>query len=102
MTSAQDAFTQLVGTLQDCLADETTGPAQKVADALGFQKEDHSDPQVLCFYRFTDAAGNSVTLKERWHDPSGPFQNVPDIHRIRVTLAVRGTADVEQMVEFQG
>lgn len=31
--------------------------------------------------------GVQVRLAYRWYDPSGPFQNAPDIHRLRLEIA---------------
>ncbi len=30
--------------------------------------------------------GKAIYLKYRWYDPSGPFQNDPDVHVVRLTL----------------
>ncbi|MDP4077036.1 hypothetical protein [Acidovorax sp. A1169] len=101
MTSAQDAFAQVVATLSACRAETTSGPAQQAAKRLGFVDHEHNDEQVLCLLRFWDAAGNSATLKETWPGPAQPAPGTPDTHRIRVILAVTGQADVEEMIEFE-
>ncbi|MDN7754764.1 hypothetical protein [Burkholderia gladioli] len=43
-------------------------------------------------YRFegVDESGARVELHVRSYDPSGPFQNIPDINRFTVTLTENG------------
>jgi hypothetical protein len=49
--------------------------------------------QILGVYRGT-LDGNTATITHRWHDPSGPFQNEPDIHKAKLEVAGRGTYEV--------
>ena len=49
--------------------------------------------QILGVYRGAlDGAVASVT--HRWYDPSGPFQNEPDIHKAKLEVTGRGNYEV--------
>lgn len=41
-------------------------------------------------FAYTDSEGDQVTLNVRSYDPSGPFQNEPDINRFTVKLISPG------------
>ena len=41
-------------------------------------------------FAYIDSEGGQVTLNVRSHDPSGPFQNEPDINRFTVKLICAG------------
>lgn len=46
--------------------------------------------QILGVYRgMLDGAAASIT--HRWYDPSGPFQNEPDIHKAKLEVANHGS-----------
>jgi hypothetical protein len=49
--------------------------------------------QVFGVYagQYEDAA---VTVTHRWYDPSGPFQNEPDIHKAKLELEGFGSREV--------
>lgn len=49
--------------------------------------------QILGVYRgMLDGAVASIT--HRWYDPSGPFQNEPDIHKAKLEVAGHGSYEV--------
>lgn len=41
-------------------------------------------------FAYTDSEGGSVVLNVRSYDPSGPFQNEPDINRFTAKLLIKG------------
>lgn len=41
-------------------------------------------------FTYSDSQGNQVTLNVRSYDPSGPFQNEPDINRFTAKLILGG------------
>ncbi len=45
---------------------------------------------MLLNCKYTDEQGDSVVFHYRSYDPSGPFQNLPDINKFRVELWVDG------------
>lgn len=100
--SAVQAFEQITPTLRACEDECSSIPAERVAASLGFQKQKSSNLHVLTNLVFQDEDGSTVTLVERWHDPSGPCQNLPDIYRLRLTLNVIGRPPVEHMAEYEG
>lgn len=99
-TSAEDAFGAISSVLGACKKERDSMPAVLVAESLGFRRDKHADPQVIVNLVFEDDAGCSVTLTERWHDPSGALQNLPDIHRLRLILNVGDDSPVWCMVEY--
>ena len=98
---ASAAFELVSQTLPNCEAEQSSVSAIRVAESLGFVEKECVSQHELVNYLFVDSVGDSITLTERWHDPSGPFQNLPDIHRIRLTLTVVGKAQVQHMAEYE-
>lgn len=99
--SAQVAYGLVSQTLAQCESDKSDAAAVQMAKGLGFVELHRRSSYELTHMVFTDPTGSTVTLSERWHDPSGPFQNVPDIHRVRVTLQPVGQVPTEHMIEWQ-
>lgn len=99
--TAEEVFEKVSHTLAECAQTRSSVPASRLLDSLGGFEVEHKNLQVLSNHVFTDFLGNSVTVNEKWHDPSGPYQNFPDIHRVRVTLQVYGKSPVERMVEYE-
>lgn len=58
-------------------------------------KEDtrETSAQILGVYQGT-LDGNAATITHRWYDPSGPFQNEPDIHKAKLEIAGYGAYEV--------
>lgn len=76
--------------------------AVQAAEKFGFQDfPTTSTSQIFSDLRYKDSGGCEVSLVAKWHDPSGPFQNLPDITRIRLTLRVPGQPAVEYMGEYE-
>lgn len=99
--TAEEVFEQVSSTLAECERTESSLPASSLLISLGGVEVKQSNPSVLTNCVFTDFLGNSVTVNMKWHDPSGPYQNLPDIHRVRVTLQVFGKSPVERMIEYE-
>ena len=98
---AEEVFELISNALAECERSESSLPAHRLLVSLGGVDVKHPNQYVLMNYVFTDFLGNSVVVNEKWHDPSGPYQNFPDIHRVRVTLQVFGKSPVERMVEYE-
>lgn len=47
--------------------------------------DQHPTAQTLTVAE-THLAGHAVRLVHRWYDPSGPFQNLPDINKLRLEV----------------
>lgn len=72
------------------------------AEKLGFHSfPTSSTSQIFADLRYKDLTGCEIWLVAKWHDPSGPFQNLPDINRIRLTLRVPGRPSIEYMGEYE-
>lgn len=50
---------------------------------------------------FVEVDGSSVHFTYRSYDPSGPFQNLPDINKIRLELRSNGSLIKEYYKEFE-
>lgn len=60
----------------------------------GFRKDTRStSAQILGIYvgKLDD---KSARLTHRWYDPSGPFQNEPDIHKAKLEIDGHGIHEV--------
>lgn len=99
--AAETVFEVVREELDACVRDQSEFPASRKARSLGFVEGEKPKPQVLSYYIYTDDVGSTVTLSQRWHDPSGPFQNLPDIHRVELALNVVGRSPVTQTVEWE-
>ncbi len=76
--------------------------AVQAAEMFGFQRiPTSSSSQIFADLRYKDVTGGEITLIAKWHDPSGPFQNLPDINRIRLTLRIPGQSPIEYMDEYE-
>ena len=53
-------------------------------------------------YSYTGEAGHSVGLNVRSYDPSGPFQNEPDINRFTASLRVNGLESAIHDRQYEG
>lgn len=76
--------------------------AVQAAEKFGF----HSIPissssQIFANLKYKDSIGGEIMLVVKWHDPSGSFQNLPDINRIRLTLKMPGLQPIEYMDEYE-
>lgn len=99
--SAQTVFDELKPIVSSCeiLRDHLT--AVRAAEARGFIS--HPTPELSQIYddlRYADENGGTARLYVKWHDPSGPFQNLPDITRIRLILSIPGKPLEEYLVEY--
>lgn len=76
--------------------------AVQAAEKSGFRSVPRSSTSsVLADLRYKDVTGSEIWLVAKWHDPSGPFQNLPDVNRIRLTLSVPGRPLIEYMGEYE-
>lgn len=66
-------------------------------EEFGFRTEglvQNPKPQTILVAQLALHDGRGVKLSERWYDPSGPFQNLPDIHVVWLELDSRTIAEV--------
>lgn len=99
--TAEEAFEAVGAELEACETDESELPARDRALSVGFVEREKPKPQVLSYYIYTDDAGSTVTLSQRWYDPSGPCQNLPDIHKVELTLNVVGRSPVTHTAKWE-
>ena len=76
--------------------------AVQAAEKCGFNHLPTSKlSQILADLRYEDLTGEEVHLVIKWRDPSGPFQNLPDINRICLTLKTLSKPMIEYMGEYE-
>ena len=51
-------------------------------------------PQTIMVAKLCLDDGREVTLSERWYDPSGPFQNAPDVHVAWLEVGWKTVAEI--------
>jgi len=100
--SAEKLFEEMKAFVDAACNEQNHSLAVQAAEKFGF----HSLPtssmsQIFADLRYKDLTGGEVNLVAKWHDPSGPFQNLPDINRIRLTLKVPGQPSIEYMGEYE-
>lgn len=76
-------------------------PVQLAVQTLGLKVQPtHSLSQTLVSAVHEAPDGSSLEVRVWWFDPSGPFQNEPDITRFRVTLRRAGQAPQVLTAEY--
>ncbi len=69
--------------------------ARDVAASLGFTETEQPRSITLSIkYEYRDSGGRSIVLIFHSYDPSGPFQNLPDVNKFDLKLI--GTSSVEK------
>ena len=78
----KDTFKSLKNAIEKTCATKTYHLTEEEALSLGLIKSDESSSWTLA-YKFERLMpdGTSITLGFRSFDPSGPFQNLPDVNR---------------------
>lgn len=56
--------------------------------------EQSTSPYILSIIG-TVLEGVEVRVTHRWHDPSGPFQNLPDINKVVLEVGGRKFSEIE-------
>lgn len=99
--SAQTVFDELKPIVSTCAELGDHAAAVQAAVTRGFVSHPTTEqPRIYDDLRYADAGGGTVRLYAKWHDPSGPFQNLPDITRIRLILSIPGKPLEEFLVEY--
>ena len=76
--------------------------AVQAAEKFGFcSVPTGSLSQIFADLRYKDPNGSEISLVAKWLDPSGPFQNLPDINRILLTLKMPGQSPIEYRCEYR-
>lgn len=74
----------------------------QAAEKFGFHSiPANSSLKSFANLKYEDSNGGEIMLIAKWYDPSGPFQNLPDINRIRLTLKMPGQKPIEYMDEYE-
>lgn len=91
MSTASEVFAQISQAIEKACETESLLLVVEEAIRLGMDGGDNSRINLYYDYTFDDGAGGAVALSVSSYDPSGPFQNLPDINRFSATLAQDGT-----------
>lgn len=100
--STEKLFEEMKAFVDAACNEKNHSLAVQAAEKFGF----HSVPtsslsQIFADLRYKDTTGGEISLVAKWHDPSGPFQNLSDINRIRLTLKMPGQHSIEYMGEYE-
>jgi hypothetical protein len=71
--------------------------ARKLADFLrkhAFVEDNRPTPDDVLGLYVGQVDGMRATITHSWRDPSGPFENKPDIHKIRLEVDRHGSRNV--------
>lgn len=100
-TTARQAFDWLADAIERTVAARGFNEVCQHAEQLGL-KGGQTKSITTLGYRFdgVDASGARVELYIRSYDPSGPFQNIPDINRFTVTLTENGVQTARYENEY--
>lgn len=91
---AQDIYTLLVLAIDQACESEGFMEVCEVAGHHGMRGGRVTAFNALKYeYTYSDSDGHMVHLNIRSYDPSGPFQNIPDINRFTVKLVI-GSQDI--------
>lgn len=100
--NTEELFEEMKASVAAACREKNHSIAVQAAERSGFHTFPTSGTsQVFADLRYKDYSGTEIWLVAKWHDPSGPFQNLPDINRIRLTLKVPGRPPVEYMDEYE-
>ncbi|OEZ54220.1 hypothetical protein [Duganella sp. HH105] len=57
------------------------------------QDTNPTPPEILGIY-IGELEGSTAKITHRWHDPSGPVKNEPDIHKVRLEVSGHGYREI--------
>lgn len=84
---ASDVFEALKQGIDKAVSDENFMSVCNLADELRMDGGEEGRSTSLSYrYQYQDGDGQQVGLHVRSYDPSGPYQNIPDMNRITVNL----------------
>jgi len=82
---AESLFNQIAGYIEEAVRSQNSSSLVDQVKMLGLDTEDEVNYMSLkCSYMADD--GSSIKFSFRSYDPSGPFQNLPDVNKIHLQL----------------
>ncbi|WP_140162557.1 hypothetical protein [Billgrantia desiderata] len=86
---AEGLFKQIAGYIEEAARSQNSSPLVDRVKALGLDTEGEVNYMHLkCSYMAED--GSSIKFSFQSYDPSGPFQNLPDVNKIHLQLLKNG------------
>jgi len=96
---AKDLFEQIAGYIDEAEQLQNSSLLVDKVKALNLKIEGEANYMNLnCSYGAQD--GSSIMFSCRSYDPSGPFQNLPDINKIKLQLLQNGSVVSEVSKQF--
>lgn len=100
--NVQEIFERMKQFVNDACNAKNYLIAVEAAKQLGFHdRQTSATSSVMADLKFRDISGGEVSLVAKWHDPSGPFQNLPDINRLYLSLRTPDSAPAEFTLEYE-
>lgn len=96
---AKELFEKIKGYIEEAAQTQNSSPLVDKVRALNLHKTGEINYMNLnCSYDAAD--GSSIVFSFRSYDPSGPFQNLPDVNKIKLQLLQGGAVISEVSKEF--
>lgn len=96
---AESLFNQIAGYIEEAVRSQNSSPLVDQVKALGLDTEGEVNYMNLkCSHVAED--GSSIKFSFRSYDPSGPFQNLPDVNKIHLQLLKNGDVVSEVSERF--
>ncbi len=96
---AQDLFNQISGYIEEAKKSQNSSALVDQVKGMNLNTTGEVNYMNLnCSYEAQD--GTSIKFSFRSYDPSGPFQHLPDVNKIKLQLLLNGIAVSEVSEEF--
>lgn len=96
---AKEMFETISNYIEEAVANRDSSTLVDKVKALNLAIEGESNYMDLnCSYTASD--GTSIVFSFHSYDPSGPFQNLPDVNKIKLQLISNGNLVSEVSQEF--
>lgn len=100
--NTREIFASLRNALEEARSQQDSSIATSAANSFGFVESDESRNFTFAVrYSYTGSDGYSIVLNYRSYDPSGPFQNLPDINKFSLTLVNGGSEEDSYSCSFE-
>lgn len=96
---AKDIFDKISGFIKEAERTQNSSSLMDQVRALNLETIGEANYMNLnCSYQAAD--GSSINFEFRSYDPSGPFQNLPDVNKIKLQLIQSGSVVSEVATRF--
>jgi hypothetical protein len=96
---AKEVFDKISGYIEQAERTQKSSPLLDQVRALNLEMVGEANYMNLkCSYQAQD--GSSIAFEFRSYDPSGPFQNLPDVNKIKLQLLKENSVVSEVSTRF--